>query len=86
MSGPSPREWRDASSRDGEMFDDEKLRERYVRTLFDYKMPDDTLLYQVCRYDPDPNKLRPRVDAPKKKFLLRRPNPEPKWHYDDDDN
>jgi hypothetical protein len=59
---------------EGRAFDDSDLLARgYKRTIFDYELPDSTLLYQQCRYDPTNDMLQPGVDAPKKRFLPRRP-------------
>jgi hypothetical protein len=70
MSGPTPRERDEESSRDGEWFSDWQLRHTgYVCTEYDYKLPDGTLLYQTCRYDPGAGKTA------NKTFLRRRPNP-----------
>ena len=60
-------------SRAGEPFDDFKLRRTYTRTDYPYHMPDGTVQYENCRYEFDANLLRPGMDEPKKKFLLRRP-------------
>ena len=57
---------------DGKPFDEGGLgnKDYWTRTIYDYVLPDGTMLYQQCRYDPV---LRANVDAPKKKFLPRRP-------------
>jgi hypothetical protein len=58
----------------GQPFDDAKWRNRgFVRTEFDYTLPDGTVLYQQCRYDISKKALRPGVDAPEKRFRPRRP-------------
>jgi len=59
------------SHRDGEPFKDEHLRRRgFTSTFFDYELPDGTLQYQSCRYDPT---NVPDVGAVKKRYLVRRP-------------
>ena len=63
----------DYGGREGDPFDDSELRRRYQRTCYNYELPDRTLLYQQCRYDPLESALQRHVDAPKKKFLPRRP-------------
>jgi hypothetical protein len=76
MSGPTPRERDEESSRDGERFTDYALcNGYYVRTEYDYKLPDGTLLYQTCRYDPAAGKTA------NKKFLRRRPDPNYKEEF-----
>jgi hypothetical protein len=63
---------RSESGREGEPFDDSHLDD-YKQTIFNYELPDGTLLYQQVRYDDDRN--RAGVDPRKKKFLPRRPAP-----------
>src|SRR5258708_3784712 len=61
-----------AGQKEGERFDDSDLiANGWTATVYDYKMPDGTLLYQQNRYDPE---LRAGVDAPKKKYLPTRPD------------
>ena len=59
--------------REGQPFKDDDLRLRFDQTCYNYELPDGTLLYQQCRYDPSPHSLRKNVDAPKKRFFPRRP-------------
>src|SRR5882672_7496009 len=58
-------------SREGEHFDDDDLiNTGWRRTIYDYQLASGEVIYQQCRYDPN---LRARSDAPKKKFMARRP-------------
>jgi hypothetical protein len=79
MSGPTPREMREAGSRDGEPFDDSHLERSYKRTdTYKYVDADGTtLLYEQLRYEPDESKMKAGVDGPdKKKYLTRRYDPD----------
>ncbi|MHC2318381.1 hypothetical protein ACVIHC_005427 [Bradyrhizobium diazoefficiens] len=61
-----------AGQKEGERFDDSDLiANGWTATVYDYKLPDGTLLYQQNRYDPE---LRAGVDAPSKKYLPTRPD------------
>jgi hypothetical protein len=57
--------------REGEKFDDSYLIDRgWDYTTYSYELADGEMIYQQVRYDPP---LRAGVDAPKKRFLPRRP-------------
>src|ERR1700687_1847973 len=61
-----------AGKKEGERFDDSDLiANGWTATVYDYKLPDGTLLYQQNRYDPE---LRAGVNAPNKKYLPTRPD------------
>ncbi len=58
--------------KEGERFNDSELIEKgWTATVYDYKLPDGTLLYQQNRYDPN---ARAGVDGPAKKYLPTRPD------------
>jgi AAA domain-containing protein len=61
-----------AGQREGERFDDSELiANGWTATVYSYKLPDGTPLYQQNRYDPTE---RAGVDAPKKKYIPTRPD------------
>jgi AAA domain-containing protein len=61
-----------AGQKEGERFDDgDLIANGWTATVYDYKLPDGTLLYQQNRYDP---LMRAGVDAPNKKYLPTRPD------------
>jgi hypothetical protein len=58
--------------REGKKFDDSHLKDRgWDDTVYDYQLADGLIIYQQCRYDKV--RLWPGEDAPKKRFLPRRP-------------
>jgi hypothetical protein len=64
-------------SKEGDRFDDSDLiAAGWTATIYPYKLPDGTLLYQQNRYDP---KLRPNVDAPNKRYIPTRPSYDGKY-------